>query len=189
MQNSKDYFQHEKAVVESKQIGKGTRIWMNAHIMKNVIIGENCNIGEGCFLESGVIIGNNVVIKNNIAIWDGVKVEDGAFLGPNMVFTNELEPRAGYPKEVAKTIVKRGASIGANATIVANHTIGEYAMVGAGAVVTKNILPHTLVYGNPAKKHGWVCICGRKLIFNNNNTVCHCGKKFSLTEETLKEIL
>jgi acetyltransferase-like isoleucine patch superfamily enzyme len=189
MQNNKAYFQHEKAVVDTDKIGEGTRIWMNAHIMKNVTIGEHCNIGEGCFLESGVVIGDHVVVKNNIAIWDGVTIEDGAFLGPNMVFTNELEPRSGYPKEIARTLVKKGASIGANATIVANRVIGEYAMVGAGAVVTKDVPSHRLVYGNPAKIHGWVCTCGRKLTFKSATTGCSCGRKYSLTEESLKEIL
>jgi len=187
MQTEPGYFKHEKSFVETDSIGKGTRIWMNAHIMKNVIIGEDCNIGEGCFVESGVIIGNHVVIKNNIAIWDGVVIEDGAFLGPNMVFTNELEPRSGFPKEVAKTKIKKGASIGANATIVANTEIGEYAMVGAGSVVTRDVLPHTLVYGNPARMKGWVCTCGRKLVFNDNHATCVCQRNYKLDFDNLTE--
>lgn len=188
MQNDKDYFRHEAAVVETTNIGKGTRIWMHVHIMKDVEIGERCNIGEGCFIESGVRIGNDVVIKNNIAIWDGVTIEDGAFLGPNMVFTNELEPRSGFPKEVARTLVKKGASIGANATIVANRVIGEYAMVGAGSVVTRDVAPHRLVYGNPARNHGWACVCGRKLNFSKEEAGCSCGRTYITRNDTVKEI-
>jgi len=187
MQTESGYFKHEKAVVETDSIGKGTRIWMNAHIMKDVVIGEHCNIGEGCFIESGVKIGNNVVIKNNIAIWDGVVIEDSVFLGPNMVFTNELEPRSGFPKEVAKTFIRKGASIGANATIVANHEIGEHAMIGAGSVVTKNIPANRLAYGNPAQLRGWVCTCGRKLQFENNKAKCICNRSFELGRENIIE--
>ena len=185
MQNRKDYFQHEASLVETTKIGKDTRIWMHVHIMKEVEIGERCNIGEGCFIESGVKIGSDVVIKNNIAIWSGVTIDDGAFLGPNMVFTNELEPRSGFPKEVAETLIKKGASIGANATIIAGNIIGEYAMVGAGTVVTRNVSPHRLVYGNPARERGWVCICGRKLNFINTCASCICGRNNEIENETL----
>ena len=185
MRDKKDYFQHEASLVETTRIGKDTRIWMNVHIMKDVEIGERCNIGEGCFIESGVRIGNDVVVKNNIAIWNGVIIEDGVFLGPNMVFTNELEPRSGYPKEVATTLIKKGVSIGANATIVANRVIDEYAMVGAGAVVTRNVSPHRLVYGNPARDHGWVCTCGRKLNFVHMYASCMCKKSYEIENETL----
>lgn len=189
MQNNRDFFQHENALVETDKIGKGTRIWMHVHIMKEVEIGEHCNIGEGCFIESGVKIGNNVVVKNNIAIWNGVTIEDGAFLGPNMVFTNELEPRSGFPKEVATTLIKKYASIGANATIVANRIIGEYAMVGAGSVVTRDVPPHRLVFGNPARERGWVCICGRKLIFTEGIAACFCGRKYNQEKDTIKKII
>ena len=186
MKNDNSFFKHNLAVVESEFIGKGTRIWANVHIMPDVVIGERCNIGEGCFLESGVRIGNDVVIKNNIAIWDGVSIEDGAFLGPNMVFTNELEPRSLHPKEIATTLVKKGASIGANATIVANRIIGEYAMIGAGSLVSRDVPPNRLVYGNPARIHGWVCECGRKLEFTDDSAVCKCFKSYSIVNEKLR---
>jgi len=171
------YFKHEKAIAESEQIGADTRIWAFAHVMKDVIIGERCNIGEGCFIESGVRIGNDVVIKNNISIWNGVIIEDGAFLGPNVVLTNEIEPRSTFPKELATTTIRRGATLGANTTVIANRTIGEYASVGAGSVVTRDVPAHRLAYGNPARVHGWVCICGRKLHFVDDKAECCCGRK------------
>jgi UDP-2-acetamido-3-amino-2,3-dideoxy-glucuronate N-acetyltransferase len=155
--------------------------------MSHVIIGERCNIGEGCFLESGVIIGNDVVIKNNIAVWNGVVVEDGAFLGPNMVFTNEMEPRALYPKELATTLIKKGASIGANSTIIANRVIGEYSMIGAGSVVSRDVPSHRLVYGNPARIQGWVCECGRKLKFIENTALCSCSKTYTIIDDKLRK--
>jgi len=189
MENKKKYFMHNRAIVETENIGKDTRIWANAHVMENVSIGERCNVGEGSFIESGVVIGNDVVIKNNISIWHGVTIEDGAFLGPNVVFTNELEPRATFPKEVARTLVKKGASLGANVTVVANRVIGEYAMIGAGSVVTRDVPPHRLVYGNPARIHGWVCICGRKLNFIKGDAKCICKREFEVKNETLKEII
>lgn len=185
MQDRKKYFVHERALVETETIGTETRIWSNAHVMKDVVIGERCNIGEGCFIESGVRIGNDVVIKNNISIWTGVTIEDGAFLGPNVVFTNELEPRSMYPKELATTLVKRGASIGANSTIVANRVIGEYATVGAGSVVTRDVPPHRLVFGNPARLRGWMCLCGRKLAVAADSARCSCGREYSVQNDTL----
>ena len=168
------------SIVETVDIGQGSRIWAFAHIMDNVSIGSGCNIGEGCFVESGVVIGNDVVIKNNISIWNGVTIEDGAFIGPNVVFTNELEPRSGYPKELAHTLIKKGSSIGANATVVANRIIGEFSMVGAGSVVTKDIISQRLVYGNPATDRGWVCLCGRKLVFSEISAKCICTRRFIL---------
>jgi len=183
------YFKHRKAMVETDQIGTGTRIWANAHVMKDVVIGAGCNIGENCFLESGVRVGNNVVIKNNVALWDGVVIEDEAFLGPGVVLTNDLAPRSGYPKDLATIRIRKGASIGANATIVANRTIGEYALVGAGSVVTRDVEPHHLVYGNPAKFHGWVCRCGRKLQFAKNRASCVCGNCYEMKGKSFKEIL
>ena len=182
MSKQTNYFIHPLSIVETQNIGEESRIWAFTHVMDNVKIGSGCNIGEGCFIESGVVIGNDVVIKNNISIWNGVKIEDGAFIGPNVVFTNELEPRSGFPKDLAHTLIKIGASVGANATVVANRIIGEYAMIGAGSVVTKDIIPQRLVYGNPATERGWVCLCGRKLVFTEISAKCICTRRFILKE-------
>ena len=159
-------FIHPSAVVDEDSIvGEGTRIWHWCHIMGGTIIGENCNIGENAFIESGVRLGNNVKVKNNVALYTGIECEDDVFLGPNCVFTNVSNPRSFIErkKEFKKTIVKKGATIGANATIVCGHDIGEYAFVGAGSVVTKNVPPYTMVIGNPAKFYSYVCKCGCKL--------------------------
>ena len=185
MNSNKNYFVHPKAIVETDNIGENTRIWAFSHLMDNVIIGERCNIGEGCFIESGVVIGNDVVIKNHISIWSGVIIEDGAFLGPNVVLTNEIEPRSTFPKELAKTLIKKGASLGANVTIIANRVINEFSMVGAGSVVTKDVPPHRLVYGNPAKIRGWVCLCGRILHFDSNISKCTCERKYKIDNNNL----
>ena len=184
MKTETRYYKHERAIVDSDMIGDGTRVWANAHIMTGVKIGERCNIGEGCFIESGVTIGNDVVIKNNVAVWKGVTIEDRVFLGPSVVLTNEMEPRSTYPKEVASTLLKRGVSVGANATIVANRVIGEYATIGAGSVVTRDIPPHRLAYGNPARVRGWVCVCGRKLNFCEDVASCECARRFHLKDST-----
>jgi len=170
---------HPKAIVETKNIGKGTRIWAFAHILKGAKIGENVNIGDHCFIENDVIIGNDVVIKNGISIWDGVTIEDGAFLGPNVALTNELFPRSGFPKGLEKTQIKRGTTIGANATLLTGITLGEFSTIGAGSVVTKNVSRHALMYGNPVKQKGWVCTCGVKLKFSKNKEAkCSCGREF-----------
>jgi acetyltransferase-like isoleucine patch superfamily enzyme len=183
MNKDKNYYKHNKAIVESENIGKDTRIWAFAHIMENVKIGERCKIGENCFIESGVEIGDDVIVKNNIAIYDGVTIGDGVFLGPNVVFTNDIEPRSLFPKELATTKIKKGASIGANSTIIASRIIGSYCTIGAGSVVTKDISDHRLAYGNPARLHGWVCVCGRKLIFKNDQTKCICNREYKLINE------
>jgi len=170
---------HPKAIVKSKNIGKGTRIWAFAHILKGAKIGENVNIGDHCFIENDVIIGNDVVIKNGISIWDGVTIEDGVFLGPNVALTNELFPRSGFPKGLEKTQIKRGTTIGANATLLTGITLGEFSTIGAGSVVTKNVSRHALMYGNPVKQKGWVCTCGKKLKFSKNKEAkCSCGREF-----------
>ena len=189
MKDKKAYYKHDTAIVDSDSIGAGTRVWANAHVMKDVTIGERCNIGEGCFIESGVTVGNDVVIKNNVAVWKGVTIEDGVFLGPSVVLTNEIEPRATFPKDLATILLKKGASIGANATIVANRVIGEYATVGAGSVVTKDVPPHRLVYGNPARIHGWVCTCGRKLTPVGSKATCQCGRQFKVNDTSMREVL
>jgi len=165
-----DFFVHPLALCESTDIGKNTRIWAFSHIMKNVKIGEECNFGDYSFVESNVIIGSRVTVKNGVSIWKGVTIEDDVFLGPNCVLTNDLFPRSKvYHSEDIPTLIKKGASIGANATIICGITIGEYAMVGAGAVVKNNVLPYSLVTGVPAKVIGYVGINGEKLNFNEDN--------------------
>jgi len=177
------YFVHERAWVESDNIGKNTRIWAFSHIMKGAIIGTNCNIGEHCFIENDVIIGNDVTIKNGISIWDGVRIEDKVFLGPNVVFTNDIRPRSkAHDYELKITIVKTGTSIGANATILCGLIIGKFAMIGAGSVVTKNVPNYALVYGNPAKIRGYVCECGNNLLFTRSKAQCNCGLSYELKD-------
>jgi acetyltransferase-like isoleucine patch superfamily enzyme len=175
------YFIHEKAWSESKNIGINTKVWAFTHILPESEIGSECNIGEHCYIENDVIIGNDVTIKNGISIWDGITIEDKVFLGPNMVFTNDIMPRSKNRENVlVKTLVKKGASIGANATIIGGCTIGQYAMIGAGSVVTKDVMDFSLCYGNPAKHKGFICKCGAKLAFVNNNAICSCGLRYIL---------
>jgi acetyltransferase-like isoleucine patch superfamily enzyme len=173
--------------VESADIGTGTRIWAYAHVMAGARVGTGCNLGEGVFIESGVVIGNDVTIKNGVAVYDKVIVEDEAFLGPHCVFTNDLRPRSGRFKRQAETFlttrIRRGASIGANATIVCGHEVGEYAMVAAGAVVTRNVAAHTLVSGVPARPRGLVCVCGEML---SDALVCECGRHYGRRGEGLQ---
>ena len=150
-------FIHELANVLSKRIGKHTKIWKFSVILENAFIGENCNINCHTFIENDVIIGNNVTIKSGVYLWDGVRIEDNVFIGPNVTFVNDKYPRSKqYLKEFPKTLIKKGASIGANATILDGITIGEYALIGAGSVVTSNVPDYALVYGNPAKIKGWM---------------------------------
>jgi UDP-2-acetamido-3-amino-2,3-dideoxy-glucuronate N-acetyltransferase len=166
-----DYFAHETAVIDNNcKIGKGTKIWHFSHIMSNCEIGERCNIGQNVVISPDVVLGNNVKVQNNVSIYTGVFCEDDVFLGPSMVFTNVINPRSAIARkdEYRKTIVKKGASIGANATIVCGHDIGEYAFIGAGAVVTKNVPDFALLVGNPAKQLGWVSEYGHRLHFDEN---------------------
>lgn len=159
-------FVHESSEVGKRSyIGESTKIWQNCTILDDVKIGCQCNIGQNVYIESGVKIGNRVKIKNNIAIYQGVVCEDDVFIGPNCVFTNVINPRSFINRkaEIKKTIIKRGATLGANSTIVCGNTVGEFAMVGAGSVITRDVNPFELVYGNPAKVKGYVCICGSKL--------------------------
>lgn len=169
MDNEKHYFAHETAVVdEGASIGKGTKIWHFSHIMTGCEIGENCNIGQNVVVSPGVRLGNNVKVQNNVSIYTGVICEDDVFLGPSMVFTNVVNPRSSVNRrgQFVQTIVKHGASIGANATIVCGHDIGEFAFIGAGAVVTKEVPPYALVFGNPARHVGWMSEFGHRLHFD-----------------------
>lgn len=176
-----DYFKHESAYVDQGcQIGKGTKIWHFSHIMPDCTIGENCNIGQNVVVSSDVVLGNNVKIQNNVSVYTGVICEDDVFLGPSMVFTNVTNPRSGVNRrgQYSKTVVKKGATIGANATIVCGHDIGRYAFVGAGSVVTKNVADYALVVGNPARQTGWMSEYGHKLKFDANGiAVCNESKQ------------
>ncbi len=184
------YFAHETAVIdEGARIGNGTKIWHFSHIMPECIIGENCNIGQNVVISPKVVLGKNVKVQNNVSIYTGVVCEDDVFLGPSAVFTNVINPRShiNRKEEFRRTIVRRGASIGANATIVCGVEIGEYAMVGAGTVVTKDVKPFALVVGNPAKAIGWVSRNGCKLKFNENDEAfCpETGEKYTLIDGQL----
>jgi UDP-2-acetamido-3-amino-2,3-dideoxy-glucuronate N-acetyltransferase len=170
-----NYTAHETAVIDAgAQIGDGTRVWHFSHIMPGAVIGSNCNVGQNVFIDNGVIIGNGVKIQNNVSVYKGVVVEDDVFLGPSMVFTNVINPRSFIERkqEIKTTIVRRGATIGANASIICGVEIGSYAMVGAGAVITKNILPFALMMGNPARQTGWISEHGYKLSFAAGNAFC-----------------
>src|SRR6266581_9427613 len=167
------FYKHPLALVESEAIGPGTRVWAFAHVMREARIGADCNIGEHCFIESGVVLGDRVTVKNGVAVWDGVTAEDDVFLGPNAVLTNDLRPRSKvYRGPVQSTLLKRGASVGANATLLCGITVGEYAMVGAGAVVTRDIPSHALVVGNPGRIVGHVCRCGARLARRGSSARC-----------------
>jgi UDP-2-acetamido-3-amino-2,3-dideoxy-glucuronate N-acetyltransferase len=163
------YFAHETAVIdEGCQIGKGTKIWHFSHVMPRAILGENCNIGQNVVISPDVVLGNNVKVQNNVSIYTGVVCEDDVFLGPSMVFTNVINPRSAVARrdQYLKTTVKKGASIGANATIVCGNDLGEFCFIGAGAVITKEVPAYALMVGNPAKQIGWMSKYGHRLVFN-----------------------
>ena len=188
-----NFFAHEKAVVDDGcEIGEGTKIWHFSHIMPNCVIGERCNIGQNVVISPDVILGNNVKIQNNVSIYTGVICEDDVFLGPSMVFTNVINPRSAVNRkdQYLKTIVKKGASIGANATIVCGNNIGEYSFIGAGAVVTKEIPNFALVVGNPSKQIGWVSEYGHRLTFDANGkaTCQESNQEYKLEKNTVKRI-
>lgn len=189
-----NYYKHETTVVdEPVEIGDGTKIWHFSHISSSAMIGKNCKIGQNVFIAPKVKIGNNVKIQNNVSIYGGVTLEDYVFCGPSMVFTNILNPRCKYPQETEdkylKTLVKEGASLGANCTIVCGITIGKNVFVGAGAVVTKDVPDYALVYGNPARIMGWMCECGVRLDFKDDKAVCsNCGMKYSKKGNEVKLI-
>jgi UDP-2-acetamido-3-amino-2,3-dideoxy-glucuronate N-acetyltransferase len=176
------YFVHSTAVVdEGAEIGAGTKIWHFTHIMSGARIGENCIIGQNVFIGSGALLGNNIKVQNNVSIYGGVILEDDVFCGPSMVFTNVFNPRSfiSRKKEFWKTLIKRGATIGANVTIVCGNTIGQYAFIGAGSVVTRGVPDYALVYGNPGKVKGWVCQCAEEITFRSGKAVCKaCGKRY-----------
>ena len=193
MPDEKRYFAHPTAVIdEGCEIGAGTKIWHFSHIMPNCRIGDNCNIGQNVVVSPEVVLGKNVKIQNNVSIYSGVICEDDVFLGPSMVFTNVINPRSAVNRknQYAKTVVKRGASIGANATIVCGHDIGEFAFIGAGAVVTKNVPDYALVIGNPAKQTGWMSEFGHKLTFDKKGeAICpESGEKYLLEDGIVKKI-
>jgi acetyltransferase-like isoleucine patch superfamily enzyme len=174
---------HPRGLCESADVGPDTRIWAFAHVLEGAKVGAGCNICDHAFIESGAVVGNRVTVKNAVLIWDGVTVEDEVFLGPNMIFTNDMNPRAAIkkgPDELLKTMVRRGATIGANATIVCGIEIGTQAFVAAGAVVIRDVEPHALVAGNPARRIGWVCTCGRRL---PEALTCECGRAFETAAE------
>lgn len=188
-----EYFAHETAVVDAGcTIGAGTKIWHFSHIMPNCIIGERCNIGQNVVVSPEVKLGNNVKIQNNVSLYTGVECEDDVFLGPSMVFTNVTNPRSGVNRrdQYSRTIVRKGASIGANATIVCGHDIGEYAFIGAGAVVTKTVLPFALVVGNPARQIGWMSEFGHRLEFDTNGiAICpESAQEYKLEEGKVSRI-
>lgn len=185
------FFQHPQALVESTRIGKGTRIWAFAHVMKGATVGRDCNIGGHAFLESGVRVGHGVTIKNGVTLWEGVTVGDYAFLGPQVAFTNDLRPRSPrapgadirYRDKIwlAPTKVGRGASLGANVTVVCGVTIGKFAMVGAGTVVTTDVPPHALWLGVPGRHAGYVCECGEGLTVVAERARCHtCRRRYTV---------
>jgi UDP-2-acetamido-3-amino-2,3-dideoxy-glucuronate N-acetyltransferase len=183
--DDKGYFAHETAVVDDGcEIGKGTRIWHFSHVMSGARLGENCNLGQNVLVSDDVILGNNVKVQNNVSIYTGVICEDDVFLGPSMVFTNIVNPRSAIVRKGAyvKTLVCKGASIGANATIICGNTLGPYCFIGAGAVVTKDVPPYALIVGNPGKQVGWMSEYGHRLHFDQQGlAICpESGKKYEL---------
>jgi len=191
--DTKNYFVHESSYVDEPcQIGKGTKIWHFSHVMKNSVIGENCNIGQNVVVSPDVQLGNNVKIQNNVSVYTGVVCEDDVFLGPSMVFTNVINPRSSVIRkdEYMKTVVKKGASIGANATIVCGNNIGKYAFIGAGSVVTKEVPDYALMVGNPSRHIGWMSEFGERLNFNSRGiAVCdNTALKYKLSNNLVHKI-
>jgi acetyltransferase-like isoleucine patch superfamily enzyme len=187
---SDNFFAHPQSIVETQDVGSGTRIWAFAHVMKGVQLGTNCNVGEHCYIESGVVVGNDVVIKNGVALWEGVMIEDRAFLGPNCVFTNDIYPRSKVINDRVQTVVREGASVGANATLLCGIEIGCYSLVGAGSVVTKSVPNFALVAGNPARLRGYICRCGEKLTFSGEGQVtCVCGLTYHKEQSQIRLLI
>jgi UDP-2-acetamido-3-amino-2,3-dideoxy-glucuronate N-acetyltransferase len=196
MTDKRGYYAHPTAVIESDEIGEETRIWHFAHVRHGSRIGRNCNIGKSTYIDTDAVIGDNVKIQNFVSVYKGVAIEDDVFIGPSATFTNDLYPRAFIWDEehLSRTRVRKGASIGANATVVCGVTIGEYAMIGAGCVVARDVLPFSLVLGNPAEQKGWVCYCGRRLQRPEEEDAARavyrcaaCGKRVEIMKEIRKE--
>ena len=190
MSSQPDHFVHPSSLIDDDAvIGEGTKIWHFCHVLGQVRIGKHCRIGQNVVIGPRVVIGNNVKIQNNVSVYQGVTLEDDVFCGPSMVFTNVHTPRSAFPRnrpeDFLPTLVRRGASIGANATIVCGKTIGEHALVGAGSVVTKDVPPHAVVYGNPARQQGWACECGVILQFRQARAICgECGRRYHQRSRT-----
>lgn len=193
METVKEYFAHPTAVIDDGcKIGKGVKIWHFSHIMPNCVLGDNCNIGQNVVISPDVVLGKNVKVQNNVSIYTGVTCDDDVFLGPSMVFTNVINPRSAVNRksEYAKTRVGKGASIGANATIVCGHDIGEFAFIGAGTVVTKTVPAYALIVGNPGRQMGWMSEFGHRLEFDKDGfaTCKESGQKYKLENNTVKRI-
>jgi UDP-2-acetamido-3-amino-2,3-dideoxy-glucuronate N-acetyltransferase len=191
LMDKKSYYAHPSSFVDEPcVIGEGTKIWHFSHVMAGSKIGDNCNIGQNVLISPDVEIGNNVKVQNNVSVYTGVKVEDDVFLGPSMVFTNVINPRSfiSRKEEFKETVIGKGASIGANSTIICGNNIGRYAFIGAGAVVTKDIPDYALAYGNPAKIEGWICECGLNLEFIDNQAVCSCNGEYEKIEDKVRKI-
>jgi UDP-2-acetamido-3-amino-2,3-dideoxy-glucuronate N-acetyltransferase len=177
------FFVHESSCVDDDvSVGEGTKIWHFCHVMRGTRIGRDCSLGQNVLVGPNVTVGDRAKIQNNVSVYEGVTLEDDVFCGPSCVFTNVDRPRAGFPtssEAYLKTVVRRGASIGANATIVCGHTLGVYCFVGAGAVVTRDVPAHAIVFGSPARIHGWICRCGEKLTFEQEEATCpRCGDRY-----------
>lgn len=186
------FFVHESSCIdENVEIGAGTKIWHYCHVQHGAQIGTECTLGQNVNISNNVIVGNGCKIQNNVSIYEGVQLEDSVFCGPSCVFTNDLTPRAQYPKGVQaykKTLVKKGASIGANATIVCGHTIGKYALIGSGTVVTKDVPDYALVLGVPGKVVGYVCECGSRIYFHGNSAICEkCDRRYTMGTQKIVE--
>jgi len=189
----KNYYAHPTAIIEDNcTIGEGTKIWHFVHVMQNCSMGKNCILGQNVMVAPNVVLGDNVKVQNNVSLYTGVVCEEDVFLGPSMVFTNVVNPRSfiNRKEEFRQTLVRKGASIGANATVVCGHTIGKYAMIGAGAVVTKDVPDYALVVGNPARQLGWVCECGCRLSLEDTNiaTCPECGQSYRIVEDKVVKL-